>query len=577
MKLNIFKYTALAALLAFTSCNDFLNKVPDTRVELNSPEQLRLLMVTAYPTSSYSLLGEFSSDNVWDNNSPDENGIRYDLSTQDRIDDELFAWEDAKASNGTDSPSAVWEAYYHSIACANAVLEKIPEMEKQTDLKDLDKLPSIKGEALLLRAFSHYMLANLFCENYRGPELSKTIKGIPYVTEPETKVLVIPERGNLAEVYDKIEQDLQEGLPLINDGLYEIPKYHFNKAAANAFAARFYLMKRDYKKVLEYANAAFGGANVDPSPYMSDIWNNTSSFYYIVDFGRYFTGMDKQRNFLLIPTYSTFLRHQSGSKRYATTRDAAKATLRGPGPTWMSYRWTNKKGESFIMHPCFNGTCGVNGKSDYGYYFAGSAAEYFEYTDKLQGIGYAHGVRAEFTGEETLLNRAEAKLFLGDVDGCIEDLKVWEAARRKNPSVTANGDRFTDLTKERIAQFYGATDPGYGIVKKINIDEVCPSTEYSLSDDAEPILQCIQHFRRIEMIHTGMRWFDIKRLGLEITHTIGKNATTITLTKLDPRKALQIPNEVISAGLDPNVRSTISLVGAEDYAKQKTVKYDFEN
>ena len=57
MKLNLLKYTAFCvAALALASCNDFLDKVPDTRVELNSPEQLRLLMVNAYPSSNYSLV-----------------------------------------------------------------------------------------------------------------------------------------------------------------------------------------------------------------------------------------------------------------------------------------------------------------------------------------------------------------------------------------------------------------------------------------------------------------------------------------------------------------------------------------
>ena len=33
------------ALVELTSCNDFLDKVPDTRVELKTTEQLRMLLV----------------------------------------------------------------------------------------------------------------------------------------------------------------------------------------------------------------------------------------------------------------------------------------------------------------------------------------------------------------------------------------------------------------------------------------------------------------------------------------------------------------------------------------------------
>ena len=37
------------------------------------------------------------------------------------------------------------------------------------------------------------------------------------------------------------DADLEEGLPLIDDNIYLRVKYHFNKKAAYAFAARFYL------------------------------------------------------------------------------------------------------------------------------------------------------------------------------------------------------------------------------------------------------------------------------------------------------------------------------------------------
>lgn len=552
MKLkNIF--IGLSAVVALTSCNDFLDKIPDTRVELEKVEQLKMLLVTSYPQTNYALVCEFSSDNVDDNNSPDKNGNRYNLTPYDKGDEELYLFQDVKSATGTDSPSSVWEGYYTAIAGANAVLEKIPEMEaKGSELANYEQLTAIKGEALLIRAYCHFTLANIFCEAYRGPELSKTITGIPYITAPETTVKPHYDRGNLADVYEKIEADLTEGLPLINNGLYEVPKYHFNVAAANAFAARFYLFKRDYKKALTHANAAFGGENTDVSQYMSDIWQNLGNFYYISDFGLYYNNIDKARNFMLVPTYSTFWRRFIGGHRFAASRDAKRATLQGPGPTWENYRWraSDGSGEVFSMNPCFNGACGVNGKAEYGTYFAGSCCEQFEYTDKVAGIGYTHITRAEFTGEETLLVRAEAKAFLGDKAGAIADLAVWDKAHREYSS----GDSYIDLTEQSIKAFYADKDPGYGIAKKINIDEVYPVADYSLTDDIMPIIQCVQHYRRIETIHTGMRFFDLKRLGIEYSHIIGKDGIVETMTLNDPRRAIQIPTEVLAAGLEPNKR-----------------------
>lgn len=558
--------SALVATMGLTSCVDsFLDTMPDNRVELSTVEHLRLLMNTAYPQNNYAVVGELSSDNVVDNNSPDREGLRNNLPAYDRGDDEIYAWEDVKFSTDGDSPSGVWEGYWGSVATVNAVLEKIAEFEALTpeqkeEVTDYGKLSALKGEALVLRAYDHFVLANIFCEAYRGPELSKNLLGIPYMTKPETTVKPHYERGNLTDVYAKIEADLQAGLALIDNSLYEIPKYHFNKQAAYAFAARFYLFIRDYKKAFDYANEAFGGPDVDPSQYMSTIWQHLDDFYYISDFGKFQNNIDKPRNFMLIATYSTSFRRFAGGRRYACNREAKRATIQGPGPTWTGYKWSTKGGkETFSMNPCFNGACGSNGKSEYGTYFAGTTAEQFEYTDKVAGIGYCHITRSEFNGEETLLTRAEARLFLGDVQGCVNDLKIWEESHRGSPSHLSGRDQYTDLTLKSIESFYESDESAsgdylFGIVKPFNIDEIFPSAEYSVTPEIERVLQCVQHFRRIETVHTGMRWFDIKRFGLEITHKIGKDRVE-TLTKFDPRRAIQIPVDVLSAGFEPNKRT----------------------
>jgi hypothetical protein len=69
---------------------------------------------------------------------------------------------------------------------------------------------------------------------------------------PERNFVKQYTRGTVASVYDMIEKDLLEGLPFLNDKSYSVPKYHFTKAAAYAFASRFYLYKKDYDKVVQY-------------------------------------------------------------------------------------------------------------------------------------------------------------------------------------------------------------------------------------------------------------------------------------------------------------------------------------
>lgn len=552
MKLKQLSYIAAAiALTGFTACDDFLDAAPDERVTIDTPEKVSLLLVDAYPGGNLASLCEFSTDNVIDNNSPDENGMRYNLSYFDRQDLEAFSWEDVVSNMQQDSPSYLWEAYYHSIAVANEALKAIEELEAQ-GLGD--EVQAQKGEALMCRAYNHFLLANLFSLHYAGEEASKNIPSIPYMDKVEDKVLVHYDREPLQSVYEKIEKDILAGYPLINDGAYSVPKYHFNKKAAAAFAARYYLYKRDYVNAEKWATEALGGTSANPAGMMRTFWGKTFTTYDALVAA--YTSAQEQSNLMLIPTYSTFSRRRG--ERFALNRDAKSATIYGEGPTW-STSITN-----YYCHPCYAGKIFVRGSQEYGLFFP-KAGELFEYTDKVAGIGYIHIVRCEFTAEEALLTRAEARIWQNNLTGALEDLRTWDESRQKL-SIAVN---FPQLTDERIRDFYKEDTGGFGIVKPLNIDRVNPVDGKTVNANIEPYLQCVLHFRRIETIDDGLRWFDIKRYGIEITHKIG--ATRVeTLVWDDPRRAFQIPAEVIAAGFAPNNRQPLLTTGSGNFSKLPT-------
>ena len=76
------------------------------------------------------------------------------------------------------------------------------------------------------RAYYHFLLVNEFCMPY-DPATAATSLGVPYPTEPETTLNPTYTRGNVAEVYEKIEKDILEAIPLLGDTHYTQPKYHF--------------------------------------------------------------------------------------------------------------------------------------------------------------------------------------------------------------------------------------------------------------------------------------------------------------------------------------------------------------
>ena len=72
----------------------------------------------------------------------------------------------------------------------------------------------------------------------------------------------------------------------------------------------------------------------------------------------------------------------------------------------------------------------------------------------------------------------------------------------------------------------------------------------------EAYLHAILYIRRVEFYMMGMRWFDVKRYGIEIEHVQGKDPARILVWN-DDRRAIQLPQEVIVAGMTANPREVL--------------------
>lgn len=510
--MRFFKYILIFGMIkGMTSCDSFLDTLPDNRTQIDSEKKIAQLLVSAYSGANYAVLAELSSDNFVDNNAI----LPVNLSSFERMHDEIFSWSEVTSSTQEDSPSYVWERCYAAISTANHALLAIEELQSSNPELNLS---SQKGEALLCRAYGHFILVNIFSQAYKDENTSKSDVGIPYVREPEKTVSGNYIRESVQSVYALIQEDLETGIALISDRHYTVPKYHFNKQAAQAFAARFYLFKRDYQKVVDYATLVLTANPVSLMRNWTVSYDNIDAISYD------YINTEKPCNFLIIPTNSVFSR--IFGTRYGHNSTAMTATTYGSGPTWSG------------MLPGFSGKLYISGQQDYGVFFPKSF-EMFEYTDKVAGIGFAHVVRAEFTAEETLLCRAEALIYLNRINEALDDLQLWNSSRLA-PNV---------LTETLIRSFYVPSNTIY--VKALNNEKM--SSSFVVTAAQRPLIHCVLHFRRIETVFDGYRWFDIKRYGIEIEHNIaGKSVDKLVYD--DPRRAIQLPQEVISAGLDPNPR-----------------------
>ena len=92
---------------------------------------------------------------------------------------------------------------------------------------------------------------------------------------------------------------------------------------------------------------------------------------------------------------------------------------------------------------------------------------------------------------------------------------------------------------------------------------------YAEGDLKECMIQCVLGFKRLENAAQGLRWLDVKRYGIEITRRTLQpdpkaeqydagykilNGAVDVLTVDDPRRAVQIPPDIVSSGIEPNPR-----------------------
>jgi hypothetical protein len=177
--------------------------------------------------------------------------------------------------------------------------------------------------------------------------------------------------------------------------------------------------------------------------------------------------------------------------------------------------------------------------------------------------GVNHTTLTAFTTEETMLVRAEANAILGNFDEATKDLALW----MKKMVRTDDAPRTTNiLTRALINSYYGglAYYTPYAPTPKKHLHplESTLASKFTEGSELENFLHCVLHFRRIETVHQGQRWYDVKRYGIEIVRrrvnidgTVGEKGILEvfdTLELNDNRRAFQLPADVIAAGLEPN-------------------------
>ncbi len=161
----------------------------------------------------------------------------------------------------------IWECMYEAINRANLLLENVHKAKMDETQRN-----AIKGEALFLRAYFYYLLADLY-----GPVPLKL-----YSTKSPLDANL--PRSPLADVYAQVVKDMKEAETLVNDITYFTHNERISKTAVQAVLARVFLKMAGeplkdvskYNDALEYTNKVIGSGLHSLNPDFKQIFINHS-------------------------------------------------------------------------------------------------------------------------------------------------------------------------------------------------------------------------------------------------------------------------------------------------------------
>ncbi|MBR2318094.1 MAG: RagB/SusD family nutrient uptake outer membrane protein [Bacteroidaceae bacterium] len=231
--------TIIFAALLFIGCDDFLDIRPTGMIIAETGEEYRALLTDVYSRmpDERGLVNLRSDDVAADKTSlaGDDYNSYYDI----------WNWTDSNRNQS--SLYFGWRGYYHSCYIANYVIEHKDEITKATQ----DEIDQMVGECYMIRAYVHFLLANLYAPAYTHCEPATT-RGVPLQLTADVNAVL--KCSSVEQVYKQILDDIDTAAEYLNvkkwdEGL----TYRFNTTTVNALRARVALYMGDWE--LAYTEA----------------------------------------------------------------------------------------------------------------------------------------------------------------------------------------------------------------------------------------------------------------------------------------------------------------------------------
>lgn len=285
--------------------------------------------------------------------------------------------------------------FYRTIDRVNRVLKALPTADSIKVTDNAALRARVKGEALFLRAFSHFELFRYYSGNYTPGGL-----GMAYMETPSLEPVA---RLTMEPFFAKLKADMDEAKKLLPNDLADVGRA--NRLSVSALQARVALYQKDWANAITYATEYINALPLASRAQFPGIWSDANN---------------SEIAFKLKRTAS--IGAKIGSLYRGTSASATAigtVTWAPSNKIWTSYDQTNDirfstyfKNETILAN--------ANRPSRLIAKYAGTG-----YGTAGENVADAKVFR---TGEMVLI-RAEAKAEMGDLVGAAADVNMLRSAR----------------------------------------------------------------------------------------------------------------------------------------------------
>ncbi|ALI99426.1 RagB/SusD family nutrient uptake outer membrane protein [Rufibacter tibetensis] len=382
-----------------------------------------------------------------------------------------------EARNALNAHFTHWGTAYDAIQRINLVLAALPALQDPT--VTADNKAAFEGELKFLRALYHFDLVRSYAYIPGAVVESKNMGGVPIVTQTfgsgAEALAFLPARDPINEVYDAIYADLDDAVAKLG-AISNVGRA--SKVAAQALYSRVALYRKDYPKVIEMSTAvitARGTTLATPANYVAS-WSEATNPETIFHVAFQTPAENIGVNESLQTTFTTLV------VRGDRTRTGGFGDL-VPTPTLLT-----DLGITMALNPATATSPAVNSNGTATAAIASRSSDVRNLLFEVgtSGRGNPWVETTKFLGKngeinldhipviriaEMYLNRAEAYANTGNLVAALADVNTIRTNRGLAPSVAAT----------------------------------------SAALNTEILLQ-----RRLEFAFEGHRFFDLKRLGMDI-------------------------------------------------------------